>query len=397
MTIAPESGEHGISVVGLDVLTQPRIAQINMRKPKFIDPALIQQAIANNPLETMPRWQFSDEVKAASVFRQVLPELRTSFLQTHFLILADNGITFEMPLSEVKNKVQELGRQKAHLAEYYQSVHVSFEVFQQIFSFLEFIIEKGKFEEKHLTSIHSICTAYASINDVERGARLMKPIGLQVAFNRERYIFELPTVFSVSNLPEILFAMPVCFMGVAQSEDANDPLPSSKLRMLCDLVGSQNFAWFYQMYNRRDRSIADFKGPDPIPSDYLAFRPQLQPLVDLELIATPYHQIASREWADPSWVASIDPVALGLYADLPFFTMFKRWSGSGIFPLLADLMADTANHIKTHASKLNEFKRPYWYKGSGAGLSVEGNQIALFAKNVVKQFEEGTVFQFLRA
>ncbi len=390
-----ELAEKGIATVGLEALRVPK--NVGQRKPKFVSPELVAQAIANNPLETMPHWQFSDEVKASSTFRQALPQLRNSFLNTHFLLLADNGITFETPATEMSQKLSQLKQGKAHLSKHIEAVETCFRAFQKIFSFTDFIVEKGRFEEKHLTSLHSMCTAFAALNDPIRAARLMKPIGLQVEFNRERYIFELPTVFSTSNLPEILLAMPVCFLDVNSTVNEADPHPSAHLKMLCDIVSSKNFTWFYQMYNRRDRSIKDFKGADPIPSDYLEFRTGLKPLIDLEVICTPYHSIASKEWADPAWLAGIDPVALGLYSNLPFFTMFKRWSGNGIFPLLPDLMGDTISHMASNISKLDNFRHDsYWYKGNNLENNLLSGRLPQFAQEIIDAFKEGKVFQFLR-
>lgn len=392
-------GEFGIQTAELATITKAKHSQIITRRPKVVPQELINQAIANNPLETMPRWEFSDQVKASSSFRQTLPSMKEAFLNTHFLLFSDLGITFETSESEVTDRIAKMLKQKSHLGAHCAALGVSFKAFQQVFSFIDLITEKGKFEEKHLTSIYSICTAYAAINDVVRGAKLMKPIGLQVHFNRERYIFEIPTVLSTSNLAEILLAMPVCFLSVGNTVSEEDPRPSSATKMFCDAIGSKNFAWFYQLYNRRDRAIKNFQGPDPIPSDYLEFRPQLERLVSLEVIATPYHSISTKEWCDPSWQSSIDPIAFGLYDDIPFFTIFKRWSGNGIFPLLADLMADTISHIKTNMNSLRNFRNPYWYKAGGTGDTSLGDSTKLttFAQSLVQNFSEGKVFDFLRS
>lgn len=376
---------------------------LRLRKRRAVPPELIQQAIANNPLDTVPRWQFTDEILAANSFRQSFPELKAAFMRTHFLFLQDLGFSFDMEDHDIKEKTAKLLREKSSLTTHVQASSDCLRAFSELFSFLDFIIEKGRFQEKHLTSLQTVCTSFAALAaDPVQAARLMKPIGAQIAFNRERYIFEIPTVLSTNNLPEILLAMPVCFMsgtGVRSSKE-DDPPVSDAARTFCDLVGSVSFAWFYQMYNRRDRTIqANLENfLDPVPSDYLEFRPQLAPMVDLEVICTPYHHIASKEWADPAWFGGIDPIALGVQKGIPFVTIFKRWSGNGVFPLLPELMAGTIQHLSANTNKLGNFNSPYWYKTmtSSLYLSNAGGVLSAFAKRLIQTFGEGKAVDLLR-
>ncbi|MES2023792.1 MAG: hypothetical protein V4439_03855 [Patescibacteria group bacterium] len=389
-------GGFSVGTVELEQVVRLHPSQTLHRKPRFASPELVSQAIRNNPLETIPRWAFSDELKSSSVFREALPNLKESFFKTNFLMLADMGITFDTSPAEATSLISKRVSEKQHLGAHIAALHVSFNAFKSVFDFMGLMIEKGRFEEKHLTAVYTMCTAYVALgNDAVRGARLMKPIGLQVDFNRERYIFELPTVLPNSNLPEVLLAMPVVYFGDLQdSVNAEDPHVSDRAQFICDAVGSKSFAWFYQMYNRRDRGIKNFPNLDPIPTDYLEFRPQLRELVDLEFIATPYHHVAAMEWVNPEWLAGIDPLSITMHKNIPFFTVMKRWSGSGIFPLLCDLMANTIDHISNNKNALDKFSEStYWYKGNGAYL---GSGLKKFAEQVVQKFSEEKVFEFLR-
>jgi hypothetical protein len=390
--------ELGIKTVSQAEMTAfDRQSYRGVRKPKIVPQELIDLAIRNNPLESIPRWQFTDEVKASSVFRQNFPTLKSGFLRQQFLQLADIGITFENSIVEIEEIIQS-EQDDNHLRVHLSSLKNSFMAMREIFLFLDFILEKDKFEEKHLTAIHTICNAFNLIGDQKRRERFIAPIAKMCLFNRERYIMEMPTVLSVDNLPELLLAFPVCFLNglSAKNKIGNDPEPSEAVRLICDAVGSTSFAWFYQMYNRRDRLITAYKGADPIPADYLEFRTQLSSLIDLDVIATPYHEIASTEWADPAWRSSIDPIAFGIQQEIPFITIFKRWSGNGIFPLIPDLMADTIDHIAKHVDRLNSFNtNTYWYKGtSGTCL---GNGLKSFGNTVVAKFKEGKIIEFLRS
>lgn len=374
---------------------------MRLRKRRVVPPELIQQAIANNPLETVPRWQFTDEVLAATSFRQSFPELKTAFMQTHFIFLQDLGFAFGMQDQEIVEKTAKYAREKSGLTTHLQASSDCLLAFNRLFSFIDFIIEKGRFQEKHLTSLQTICTAFGALAaDPVQAARLMKPISAQIAFNRDRYIFEIPTVLAMNNLPEILLAMPVCFLqgkGVRPSND-DDPQVSEAAKMICDLVGSRAFAWFYQIYNRRDR---DIKGNlqnflDPVPSDYLEFRTCLAPMIDLEMICTPYHHIASREWTDPTWLAGIDPIALGIQKGIPFVTIFKRWSGNGVFPLLPELMAGTIEHLTACSNKLSNFKNPYWYKAPAPSTYLSNSRMLTgFVNKIIEAFGRGEVVKLL--
>jgi hypothetical protein len=392
--------ELGVVAADLAELTKPRPGGQIARKPKVVPQSLIDLAVKNNPLESLPRWQFSGEAAAQSTFRQALPKLKEGFFKMHFMLLDELGITFETKDEEVLRLVKAKVSTSQSMKTYIDALVTSYSTFKRIFAFVETIAHYGRFEEKHLTSVYSICEAYATLNDVVRSSRMMKLIDTQVAYNQERYIFELPTVLPISNLAEIILAMPVTFVGGLNSSVTDRyPSVSTPTQLVCDLVGTRSFAWLYQMYNLRNRSLKDFPSLDPMPSDYAEFRKVAGGLCDLELIATPYHHLVTEEWRDTRWVPLIDPVALALYRDIPFVTIMKRWSGNGIFPLLCDLIGNTVDHLKLNLGTLKAFPRTWWVYGD-TGISRPGDALAAgslppFAKEVIKEFEQGTVFNFL--
>jgi len=80
-----------------------------------------------------------------------------------------------------------------------------------------------------------------------------------------------------------------------------------------------------------------------------------------------------------------------------------RWSGTGLFPLFCDMVADTMDHIETNRDSLKGFTNPYWYKGGSFGGkgpnwpgSIDSGYVYGFSEKLTKAYEEGWLFNFLR-
>lgn len=96
--------------------------------------------------------------------------------------------------------------------------------------------------------------------------------------------------------------------------------------------------------------------------------------------------------------------------------LLGRWSGTGLFPLVLDMVADTIDHLRLNADRLSGFPADIeWYQGQYTGtrtdpwlfrLEQESNTpsavsppnkiLVPFAIEVVKAFDEGRLFDFLR-
>lgn len=211
------------------------------------------------------------------------------------------------------------------------------------------------------------------------------------------------TIIPRSFLPELTFAMPVWFMhtknGVRDQTMEDDPHVSEDIKRIIDYVGSKEYAWFFQMYNRRTRPLSLFKGKDIIPPKIARLIPKAKEIFDSLAIITPYHDIASREWSDSNWLRNIDPVLIGFIHELPYIFVLGRWSGTGLFPLMIDMMADTANHIKINKSSLSNFiQSTYWYKGDNGEClaSSSPHRLPIFADALLGAYSDGKVFEFMR-
>jgi hypothetical protein len=218
------------------------------------------------------------------------------------------------------------------------------------------------------------------------------------------------SVIEVKYLPELTYAFPVCFVstkeGFQDNSDNDDPEPDEVVKFFADSVGSREYAWFYQIYNRRTRPLSKFQGKDIMPPNLVKIMKQAKDLFDCVVIMTPYHDLASREWSDPNWLRNIDPVMVGFLKGLPYMFILGRWSGTGIFPMLLDCIADTSNHLKLNKHLLENFKRnSFWYRGFGGPDSIpnsylskdgrESNGLESYVDRLLFAYDKGLLFPFL--
>jgi len=225
-------------------------------------------------------------------------------------------------------------------------------------------------------------------------------------------ILRIESVIPIKHLPDLLVTAPVWYVhgreGVEDTQRIPDPMPDGAIRFFCEAVGTKNFAWFYQMYNRRTRGLDKFDSKrDIIPLEILDLIQKAKTLFDYLVIATPYHDIASQEWANPAWMRSIDPFLFGFSKDIPFMFFLARWSGTGLFPRICEMVADTMNHLELNIEKLRKFPaNSYWYMGKethnfrknillGESAESVGHVLVSFANEALGAYKNGELFDFL--
>jgi len=212
------------------------------------------------------------------------------------------------------------------------------------------------------------------------------------------------SIIETKYLPELTMAFPVFFIsgkkGINDSTMNDDPKPDDAITFLCDCVGSQEYAYLDQLYNRRTRPLSGFTGKDIMPPNLVKILNEAKQLFDYVVIMTPYHDVASKEWSDPNWLRNIDPIMVGFLKGLPHMFILGRWSGTGVFPLLFDCIADTVNHLKINKHLLGNFKtNSWWYKGKSEGTvlsSSKDNGLNKYVDKLLLAYDNGLVFQFLR-
>lgn len=243
------------------------------------------------------------------------------------------------------------------------------------------------------------------------------------------------TVVPARYLGELLFAAPVWFIGAKEPDAGGERgADSATLRYFADLGGSDRFAHLFQLYNSRPRPLGEFAGPDPMPLELIRLIQRLKNRFDFLVIATPYHGLASAEWGKPFWPPGIDPFLFGFLRHLPERMFFLgRWSATGLFPLIPEMMADTAAHLAAHREQIARITGAAfpWYRsecGYGenreetvvgprlrplkdysvpkAGMprgraelkqwKVDNHSLVRFTGRLLAQFEAGRAFPWLR-
>jgi hypothetical protein len=192
---------------------------------------------------------------------------------------------------------------------------------------------------------------------------------------------------------------------------------SSIVRYFCDLAATDRFAHLFQIYNHSPRYFKEFTGRDVIPLPIIEFVGKVRNSFDYLVIATPYHDLAAEQWRDSRWIRNIDPFLFGFLKQVPELMFFLgRWSGTGLFPLIGDMIADTIEHIKKNKRYLGGFEsKTSWY-GRGVGKlfsisEVEGiiikfslpppivlfpHPLLVFTDKLLEHFEQGNLFSWLR-
>jgi hypothetical protein len=234
-------------------------------------------------------------------------------------------------------------------------------------------------------------------------------------------------------LPEILLAAPVWFIERKGGQKRGDEeFERGALRYFCDLGATDQFAYLFQIYNSRVRFFDEFSGRDIMPLFIVDLIRKTRHLFDYLVIATPYHDIASKEWGEAQWVRSVDPFLLGFLKQVPELVFFLgRWSGRALFPRIVDMIADTVGHLDHGKWIFGNFseRSVVWYRTEtrvdfdnmviGPRLKPvedyqvskalcprskveqerwrrENHSLIKFAAAVHKQFETGSLFPWLR-
>jgi hypothetical protein len=190
---------------------------------------------------------------------------------------------------------------------------------------------------------------------------------------------------------------------------------------------SEAFAALFQIYNGFPRGFSSFTGADPMPLELARLSAGIKHHLDFLVIATPYHEQAGspgqtvRPWVsmtvpDPALrrVIHYDPFLFGFTREVPEQMFFLgRWSGTGFFPLIADMIADTLIHLRNSRHLLDgPWKQQFkWYRpplpdqaeeawrGTRTALpapAIPAPDLEHFPNQLFGHFKEGTLFDWLR-
>lgn len=283
-----------------------------------------------------------------------------------------------------------------------------FDVSQSIIGDIDEATEKAMIDEYIKNYQESGLEGQAE--SLRREYKLFTKVRKAFTLMNQNSLLNYSSVIDVKHLPEITMAFPVWFTTAKDAIDdftkEEDPRPDHSVKFFTDCVGSREYAWFYQLYNRRTRPFSMFQGKDIMPPSLVKIMKSAREIFDYVVIMTPYHDVASKEWSDPNWLRNIDPVMVGFLNGLPQMFILGRWSGTGIFPLLLDCIADTANHLRLNKHLTKNFRsNTYWHRGgdgsSSGVLQIVGGKennhvLPKYVDSLLLAYDRGLVFEFLR-
>lgn len=229
-------------------------------------------------------------------------------------------------------------------------------------------------------------------------------------FMKREGLVRRDAIIPMDYLVDFFCAVPVWYVwmdevdskGAMDNSQTPDPQVNKITKWFCDLFPNQIWADVFQMFNRRVRTLKQYKG-DIIPPHVLRKIREATSLFDYVVIMTPYHDVAGKDWSDLKWLRSIDPYVVGFKKGIPYFFILARFSDSGTFPLFNELVADTVDFLRTNKTKLRGFNlaaRPYWKMTVGANTYEEREELGTHLQKVVdellKAFDQGHLFDWLR-
>lgn len=344
------------------VVVAPTPAQQAMKK---VPTELVNKVVGNKPATTIPRDSSVPPNK---------DELMRLFLMHLFPMMKDFGTDFSLDSDD-----STLSAKLAQAAEDQEAMGMTDQV----------IIMKA---------------------EVEKFKSLRQSLNFMIRENLVRRDAIIP----IQYLPDFFMAVPVWYhwlkdkdkVSADAAQDNADPRVHSYTHYFCDLFPNQVWMDVFQMFNRRVRTLAQYKG-DIIPPHVARRMREATGLFDHVVIMTPYHDVAGRDWNDIKWLRSIDPYVVGFKKGIPYFFILARFSDSGTFPLFNELVADTIQFLtknKENLAGFNQINNPYWkllmqspgmskdaFRGKNLGTHLQGVTDQLLLK-----FEARELFDWLR-
>jgi hypothetical protein len=229
-----------------------------------------------------------------------------------------------------------------------------------------------------------------------------------VNFMRQNQLMRPGCILPMSNIVDLFVAAPVWYIeakeNLPETWNSTDPEPDVAVQYFASRIKTQRWADLYQMFNRRTRRLARYRG-DIIPPHILRTLAEARKHFDFVVIATPYHDVAGREWQDPNWHRLIDPYLVGFKKGLPYMFYLGRWSDKGIFPLMADMVADTMAYIRSNLDNLQNFgHEPFWHlndthlrnRDCDSDCYDARSYLPKLARDMLVAFEAGILFSWIR-
>lgn len=382
---------------------------------KLVSAETVAQVGKNEPLKGIPPDDFTAVPRPHT--EAEIAAVMSAYLHQQYPNLQAVGLTYEVVGFDKKAqdalvaetsglyKDQGMHQQITHLNEEYCS-------FQETRRLLSWIVEQKLLAEGSQVSpavLGSVVRLTETIKTVSGKEGLVTAAQQVVTFMLAHDLMRANTVLPIDRLPDLAAAVPVWYFSRERNYSDMGAI-SLGVSYACELFpGNNRWAAFHQMYNRRERSMMTYKG-DMVPPHIMRIMKEAQGVFDHVVVMTPYHDVAGQDWETFTWARSIDPYVVGFKKGLPVFFILGRFSDSGVFPLLHELVADTVEFLRANKEKLNGFDNrgdavPWisWTTGNSLmynhrisgqrQLHVELKQVV---DNLLQAFEAGRLFDWLR-
>jgi cold shock CspA family protein len=415
---------HEAPIPGLAVISssQGTISVIKERSPHYgmkeVPIEEVAKVLANQPLKDVPR----DDPEAVELNGDPgqLVDILSAYLFTQFPGLQNLGLDHKIvgfdQAAEEELVAQALkGYSDLGMTHQIQLTQEEFKRYKATRSFLAWILQQGWILPGARVSpavIGSLVTTIRSLNNSDAKAKALNDLKQAFGFMGDRGLLRPSTVLPLRYLPDLCVAAPVWFFDLHEPREVEtarlgqskreqpDPQVHPATKDICDLFPN-NDRWcdFFQMFNRRCRSITLFQG-DIIPLSVAKLIRDARGVFDRVAILTPYLDIAGADWIDVEWLRSIDPYVVGFKNGCPVFFVLARFSDTGVFPLLDELTADTMLFLRQNSPKLlgfDQVSNPYWHSHTPHWIKGSlGRHLVTQVDEMQRAYESGHLFDWLR-
>lgn len=191
-------------------------------------------------------------------------------------------------------------------------------------------------------------------------------------------------IIPIHHLPDLFMAAPVWYSIEAREVSGS---------LIFDGMFSSRWAYLFRMFNGRPRALGEYHG-DIIPPHILEAIARARKIFDAVVIATPYHDVVSRDWAmGGNWSRLVDPFLIGFMVGMPYMCFLGRWSDSGVFPLMPEMVADTIAFMKTKRAQIKNLRG---MRSRLDNRELTGGELLEMTDTLIEAFDKGTLFDFIR-
>lgn len=384
---------------------------------KFVDPELLKKAYEQSLLDDRPAFQVKDNPGFNSAFKEGFAEYQKNFFQNHFWSLKDLKINANTSIPDLLKVIEDLRQSKIVYASYMMTMINAWIGVRKTFDFALFLSENQMLGSQQVNSLYSFGTAIAALPDMVAKEKIATVFGDICEINQALSINEMPEIVDDNEMKTLLLACPVLFAH-SKSNEALEKEAAEWMRL------SQQTSLYLSLFNDyiygrvspnntnrlRLRSAQNFPDRETFPTDIDIKAPKvLSGYKKQSLILTPYVDYRLKELASPNWTRfmPIDPYWMIVVYDTPYAVMGRRWSGTGILPSVPEMMASTFQALSQAqdffvtmltSKALREKNRVIRYTDlqSEKIFQVKPEEVAVFIKNSVEAFKNGTLKSFFQ-